>query len=367
LRLSFAVSQGLRLLRGNKPQTLLLLLCYTAGILLPLAMFAYRKGVLDSADAEPQADSYVAMANNITGEKFAKLTDYGELGGLLRSAGEGFSVSVTDMSSAETAVELDGRILRGSVMWRLPADESGLVYDTLAAYPRTGRYLSNDEPFGIVLGDGLLRGVKNPEALLGRSLALYGETYTVIGIIHGTSVITGNILSREYGKMVSMVFRGPPNSAVQARALAMRLDEAFSVTQFSALSVSEQYAAEVRRSSAQLLAVAFAGLAFCLLNSLGLVNSFLFDCKKKLLVKMSVGARPGELFLELWLFWCALLLGAALLAFLLSLAAIRYLDAVFFHSPSVSPQAAIALPLIILLSATLASLYSVRKVMRRRL
>jgi hypothetical protein len=120
----------------------------------------------------------------------------------------------------------------------------------------------------------------------------------------------------------------------------------------------------MKRQSNWMTVAAFAGFAFCLFNSLGIINSVLFDCRRKNYIKMTAGARRSEVFLELMVFWGVLLTVASLLAFLASFGAKAYMALFFFNELAIGWQMAASLPLLGLVTAALISFYSVRKIAR---
>jgi hypothetical protein len=326
-------------------------------------MLTYRQSVLDSvSDTSSAYNRYTAVVSELTDGQFERLTDYTNIEEAMKSAGNSYQMAVTSFD-VESAISVGGHILRGAVAWRLPPTEA--VFSTsVGEYPYVGERLSKEAPYELMLGDGMLRGISHPESLIGEELLLFGETYSVCGIVRGSNNIEANILSRKIVPGVVLTFRSPIDSPANYASLATAVETNFSVTGVTELKVDEAYAFEAKRKTVWLLAAAFAAFAFCLLNSFGIINSFLYDCRRKVLIKMMVGARKSEVFLELMVFWAALLLASSILAFLAAFGAVDYMSRLFFFPVNVAWGTAVILPILGLGTALLVSLYSVWRIAR---
>ncbi len=366
MRFPYIFSQGLRLLRSSRLQTTLLALCYASGILIPMAILAYRQGAVDSLNSPPPAHEYNISPISLSEEVFQKLTDYNEIEEMLLSVGEGTHLAFTSADGEETAVMLDGHILRGSVRWRLPADSAGNVYDLIAEkYSYIGRCLSPDAPYDIMIGDKLLRGLGNPAAFIGKEMMLYGKKYTVCGILQGASTIEGSILSRSHAKIPMIQFRVPEKSGEVYMRLSRELENRLGIVGLLEPKTSDSYVIEVERSISRMFIVALFGFGFCILNSFGIINSFLLDNSKKVYVKLTLGASRMDIFTELMIFWSLIVSAGSLLAFGTFFGARAYMSLFFYYRATLGWQVAMLLPLAGLATAALASLYSVGGIARR--
>jgi hypothetical protein len=330
-----------------------------------MAMLAYRQGLIDAFQFECQTYvEYNANVQNLTEEQFARLTDYTLLGEAMDAAGKGFQIQIIG-TGVETAVMVSGHMVKGPVVWRLPADPEGSVFfSSTVDIAFAGSLFSSDAPYEVMLGDGLLKGIRNPEKLIGEKVLLYGSEFTVCGILHSSDNIEANMYARSNLTSLMLRFRIPVSTPHDPADLIQVMNEKFGVTGIAELRVSEAYAEATLRESDGMTLLAFAGFAFCLLNSLGIINSVLFDCRRKIYIKMTAGAKRSEVFLEQMVFWSVLLTAASLLAFLASYGVKAYMAMYFVHPLSIGWQTALSLPLMGFGMAVLISFYSVRRIAR---
>jgi ABC-type antimicrobial peptide transport system permease subunit len=339
-----------------------------------MSILSYRQGIINiwNSDAVYLHDYSVRPAgfgNRIISEDtFHKLIDYNEIKDFMRTVGVGASMALTSMDLSETVVSLDGHIIRGMITWRLPADNEGYVHDrTILLHPYMGRPLSLNNPYEIMLGDKLLRGLGDPAAFIGKELMLYGNTYTVSGILHDTDVIVGNLLSRNHAKLPFITFQVPERSADVRQRLAEELKERFEIIglQENIISLDGSYYTEMNQQIRNMLIIALLSFGFCVLNSFGIINSFLADNSKKVYVKFTMGAKRRDIFFELMVFWGMIILFGSLLAFGAVFGVREYMAKFFHHQLAIGWRMALLLPLCGLATAVLMSLYSVFGIARR--
>jgi hypothetical protein len=372
--LRYVITQGWRLLRGNRLQTMLLIVCYACGVLIPMSILSYRQGVLNvrNADDIPFYDYMITPIGTtaevfITDEAFQKLIDYREIADFLSAVGEGTQMALLSADIHETAVYLDGHILKGMILWRLPSDDAGYVLNTLDTFPHLGRSLSSRNPYEVMLGDRLLRGMGDPASFIGKELMLYGTKYTVCGIVQGTGDIYGNMLSRNHMIFPIINFRVPERSDDLRRRLSNELEDRFSIHNLLEVTTSgtSNYDIEMDRQISDMLFIALLGFGFCIINSFGILNSFLADNREKVFVKLTMGAKRRYIFSELMIFWFLIVLSGSLLAFAALFGVREYMALFFHHRLDIGWQLTLLLPLAGLVTAALASLYSVFGIARR--
>ena len=373
----YIASQGLHFFKTNRLQCALLVLCYASGILVPLAILAYRQGFLNvtTTDVGVERDDY-SIDNSVSinkpllsDENFRKLTDYGEIEDFLAAVGNGARLSFYSIDTSETAIQLDGHIIRGSVRWCLPANESGTVYESYS-FNKThiGQLLSPDKPYELMIGEKLLRGVRDPSSLIDKEITLYGTKYTVCGILRGSSAIIGNIQSRKNVMHAQVRFRVDNNSQEVRKRLSGELKSRYSIyTLYDMQFVYDDntYENEMNQQIRDMLIVALLGFLFCILNSFGIVNSLLADNYQKVYTKLSVGARRTQVLFEFALFWFIVMLISSSLAFG-ALYIVREYMALFFHYKlDLSWRMILLVPVTAATTALVISSYSVIRISRK--
>jgi len=379
MRIRFVLSQGIRMLIGNPLQTMLLILCYSCGILIPFSIFSYRQGVLDvrlsSANAASYSHDYIAfqegMAGSpeITSEVFKRLTDYDEISNFLSSIGPGIQLSFLSMEFSESAILINGNVIRGRINWRLPADEAGRVYDIIRDNQNgyIGSPLEPDEPFSIMLGGNALRGLGDPQSFIGREAFIYGVPYVIKGVITGSDISVGNLLSQSFVKSPMIGFRVAEKSSELMKLISNELYDRYRVDglQEVVYTDTDNYSKEVDKQISDMMVIALIGFCFCIINSFGIINSFLADNSKTTYTKLMVGARRLDILTELIVFWLIIVIAGSILAFGAVFLVKEYFASIFHYKMVVGWESSLLLPLAGLAVVVLASLYSTFATARR--
>jgi hypothetical protein len=372
----YATSQGWRLLKSSYLQSVLLIFCYACGILIPLSALSYRQSVIYgreySRNLAPTAD-YQIFPTGMTAlsrETFAGITDYDEIKSFLQAVGNGAAMSLRSLDMYETAMLLDGHVIRGNMRWQLPADADGYVYDnTLERYLIIGDPLRPCTPYEVMIGDRVLRHIGNPASFIGSSMMIYGNLYTVVGVLNDSSDIVGNLLSRSHALLPLIDIRVTERSNDVRLRLVNELYERFELAGLRELthqaSSGSYYDQQLDRQVRDMLAISVLSFLFCILSSIAIINLFLADNNRRSYIKMTMGAKRGYVFMELAVFWVVIIGTGSLLAFL-ALFGVRDYLAIYIHQPLlISWRAAMTLPVAGFVTALIASLYSVYVAARR--
>ena len=381
MRLRYLLSQGWRVFRSSGLETVLLIFCYACGVLIPLSILSYQQGVMSALAENDKGTPYYydyytdpyAGGFPLTTDAKRKLIDYNEIEQMLQAVGGGAQMSLVSYDAFETGAFIEGKTIKGQVSWQLPADAGGYVYDEIAAYNLSyiGSRLSPERPFEVMVGDMLLRGMGDPAGFVGKQISLYGNDYTICGVIKDYYRIEGNILSRSFYGDPFLEFKVPEKSKDTFMRLDRELFDRFEITgvREHGNESSESYSnytdgldAEIRRM--QLVAMACFG--FCIINSFGIVSAFHTDYRKKTYVKLAMGASRADVTAELAVFWFLITITGSLLAFASVFGVKEYMDSRFYYKMHIGPSTALLLPLTGFACTLLAS-FSTAVTVRRKL
>ncbi|MCL2030268.1 MAG: hypothetical protein FWG93_01855 [Oscillospiraceae bacterium] len=358
MRLFYSVTRAPGLLIANRFQAVILTVCFSVCFLLPSVMHLYYEGSVKIMESPLTSDYTIYMTALETDGLFI-LKDYDKLRELLP---EGTSVFVRAGRGINSLVY--GTISRlATVYWILPPDGTGLVY-----YPFQEGQISGSLPVSpdeLLVGDSVLRGV-SAKRLIGSTVNINGREYTICGILRDSEVIYGNIHSLENADRVFLSFMTGDDLSRHYR----EVEAAFRGYYNAGPPMLAQTIHDIRveylvADTRRLLLITVFSLILCLLGCIGIANSVLYDSRAAIAVKLSVGARYGDIFLELFMYLSLISLSAALITALLCLPAQWYLRVSLEISASFSAGTALALGLVSLAVSAVMSIISIFQIARK--
>ena len=316
--LPYIVQQAFGLCFSQQAYTWLLLLCYGIAFSLPAVMQAYNESL-----AKPflyDAD-YALMIDKPSKTQLQSLTTTEGLLQIMATATAGQAASATVAAGTFGSfswITYADAPLSTSLMWTVSVEAGEYLHNLCPeAFITTGRQLSASGGLECLVGDSTIpRG--NAEKLLGQTLMIDGRVYEIVGIIEAFDGIFATMPHLDYALTFRLYFRTAGDIDRDAIAMADALEaQGYFVSAIENRRLQQAEARAYTKGQTDFYALcASFGYLICFIGTLCLVALSLYDHRKRIMLKLTLGARISHVVLEYFVYYLCISFCASLFALL---------------------------------------------------
>ncbi len=372
-KLVYTFKQSLRIFTVSKVHTLILLVCYTAAFLLPVVMQAYKTTQMDSYSDKPRlsgfAPDFSIDISNLKPEQLELLGDCEFIRKIIADAGLTGSVTASFMlwgdnsfvlynDKPSNCYVLSTTVSDGGDDIRTSVNTSSIIY---------GRQLSPNNPYEVLVGDHALEAVDYSK-IVGNEIVINGNTHIIVGVLRNYRGMYTNVKTREYAYDGTFQINAVSDMRKAANKLADELEKHFEVGSISySQAQSEVFEEQTRSTTNFYLLLSLLGYLFCVISTFSIIHSVLYDNRKVIGTKLSIGANALTIAWEFFIYFLIISITASGLSTLLCTAVSDYYANISIRPiPLMLSMSTLLLLLAVsVLTSMLASLYAAFKAVRR--